>query len=208
MFAVIFEVNPKPEQWDTYLGYAKTVAPRTGADRRVPRQRALFQPAPDGLAFVAFDMAGREGGDPLAHLRPPSRNPAKGPDARFSATIICGSARSSPIAGFPTARALREQRFDETAGRGQTDRPCRRPRWTGCRRTRRRDGCRAARRARPSGIPGLVDWDVFESIVSTRQIHSPDLLARCGSCQGMAGSTACRRYPPSPRPGDPRLRDV
>jgi len=23
MFAVIFEVNPKPEQWDAYLGYAK-----------------------------------------------------------------------------------------------------------------------------------------------------------------------------------------
>jgi heme-degrading monooxygenase HmoA len=27
MFAVIFEVNPKPEQWDTYLGYAKLLRP-------------------------------------------------------------------------------------------------------------------------------------------------------------------------------------
>jgi heme-degrading monooxygenase HmoA len=27
MFAVIFEVNPKPEQWETYLGYAKTLRP-------------------------------------------------------------------------------------------------------------------------------------------------------------------------------------
>src|SRR6266436_3627030 len=27
MFAVIFEVNPKPEQWDTYLGYAKALRP-------------------------------------------------------------------------------------------------------------------------------------------------------------------------------------
>jgi len=27
MFAVIFEVNPKPEQWDAYLGYAKSLRP-------------------------------------------------------------------------------------------------------------------------------------------------------------------------------------
>ena len=27
MFAVLFEVNPKPEQWDTYLGYAKMLRP-------------------------------------------------------------------------------------------------------------------------------------------------------------------------------------
>ena len=27
MFAVIFEVNPKPEQWDTYLGYARALRP-------------------------------------------------------------------------------------------------------------------------------------------------------------------------------------
>ena len=27
MFAVVFEVNPKPEQWDAYLGYAKSLRP-------------------------------------------------------------------------------------------------------------------------------------------------------------------------------------
>ena len=27
MFAVIFDVNPKPEQWDAYLGYAKMLRP-------------------------------------------------------------------------------------------------------------------------------------------------------------------------------------
>src|SRR5438093_13312173 len=27
MFAVIFEVDPKPEQWDAYLGYAKLLRP-------------------------------------------------------------------------------------------------------------------------------------------------------------------------------------
>jgi heme-degrading monooxygenase HmoA len=27
MFSVIFEVHPKPEQWDTYLGYAKMLRP-------------------------------------------------------------------------------------------------------------------------------------------------------------------------------------
>ena len=27
MFAVVFEVSPKPEQWDAYLGYARTLRP-------------------------------------------------------------------------------------------------------------------------------------------------------------------------------------
>ena len=27
MFAVIFEVNPRPDQWDTYLGYAQSLRP-------------------------------------------------------------------------------------------------------------------------------------------------------------------------------------
>ena len=27
MFAVIFEVNPRPGQWDTYLGYARSLRP-------------------------------------------------------------------------------------------------------------------------------------------------------------------------------------
>ncbi len=27
MFSVIFEVNPKPEQWDNYLGNAKMLRP-------------------------------------------------------------------------------------------------------------------------------------------------------------------------------------
>src|SRR5260370_5274722 len=58
----------------------QAAAARAGTDRRVYRQRALFQPAPGGLAFVAFDMAGREGGDSLAHPRPSSRGSAKGPD--------------------------------------------------------------------------------------------------------------------------------
>ena len=27
MFAVIFEVNPRPEQWESYLGYARLLRP-------------------------------------------------------------------------------------------------------------------------------------------------------------------------------------
>jgi hypothetical protein len=27
MFAVIFEVHPRPEQWDAYFGYAKMLRP-------------------------------------------------------------------------------------------------------------------------------------------------------------------------------------
>jgi heme-degrading monooxygenase HmoA len=27
MFAVIFEVNPRPDQWDTYLSYARSLRP-------------------------------------------------------------------------------------------------------------------------------------------------------------------------------------
>src|ERR1700739_4841033 len=52
----------------------QTAAARTGTDRRVYRQRALLQPPPKGVAVVAFDMAGREGGDPLAHPCPSPRS--------------------------------------------------------------------------------------------------------------------------------------
>ena len=27
MFSVLFEVHPKPDQWDAYLGYAKMLRP-------------------------------------------------------------------------------------------------------------------------------------------------------------------------------------
>src|SRR5260370_24510906 len=51
----------------------QTAAARTGTDRRVYRQRALFQPAPGGLAFVAFAMAGRESRGSFSAPTPPSR---------------------------------------------------------------------------------------------------------------------------------------
>jgi heme-degrading monooxygenase HmoA len=47
MFAVIFEVQPKPERWDDYLGLAKELKPKLEAiDGFIDNER--FESAPRG----------------------------------------------------------------------------------------------------------------------------------------------------------------
>ena len=60
MFSVIFEVNPRPAQWDAYLDNAKMLRSGARADRRLRRQRPLQKPHPRGLDSVALRLARRE----------------------------------------------------------------------------------------------------------------------------------------------------
>ena len=69
MFSVLFEVHPKSEQWDDYLGYANA-APRTGKGRRVCRQYPLPQPDARRLDPVPVGLARREVGGPLVEHVP------------------------------------------------------------------------------------------------------------------------------------------
>ena len=44
MFSVLFEVHPKSEQWDNYLGYARMLRPELETVRRIDHraQRPAF----------------------------------------------------------------------------------------------------------------------------------------------------------------------
>ena len=79
MFSVIFEVHPKPEQWDAYLGLGKMLEARTGEDRRLCRQHPLPQPEARRMDAVAVGLARREGAGALAHPGAASRGAGERP---------------------------------------------------------------------------------------------------------------------------------
>ena len=57
VFSVIFEVHPRTEQWDAYLGYAKMLKPELEQiDGFVDNIRSR-SPDPQGVDRVAFGLA-------------------------------------------------------------------------------------------------------------------------------------------------------
>ena len=72
MFAVVFEVNPRPERWDEYLRNAGLLRPELMAiDGFITNERYIKHRAP-GLVGVTVDLARRESADTLAHTCAPS----------------------------------------------------------------------------------------------------------------------------------------
>ncbi len=58
MFAVIFEVNPRPDAWDDYLAPRRQPCGRSlQAIEGFMANRALRQPQPPRLAGIAVDLA-------------------------------------------------------------------------------------------------------------------------------------------------------
>jgi heme-degrading monooxygenase HmoA len=163
MFAVIFEVNPKPERWDAYLGYAGMLRPELERiDGFIDNER--------------FSSLRREGWllslstwrDEKAVVR--WRTQARHHDVQLKGrTEVFGDYHlrvGEVIADsrLPAGQVLLEQRLDETAAaaklvtlseaspQGLPARP---------------DAITVASRlaALETADPGLLDWDVFESIV-------------------------------------------
>ena len=163
MFAVIFEVNPKPEQWDAYLDYAKRLRPELERiDGFIDNERFAslrrqgwvlsLSVWRDEKAVVRWRTSGghheiqRKGRTEVFrdyHLR--------------VGEIIADS--QLPAGGTP-----REQRFDETAAQAKlvalseaapVDLP-----------TEPDAETVAGRLGGPGkqAAPGFVDWDAFESI--------------------------------------------
>ena len=120
MFSVIFEVHPRPERWDDYLGNAGMLRPELErVDGFVDniRYRSLTREGwilslsgwRDEKAVVRWrtmmghHLSRRRGG------------------ARSCSTTTCASARSLRDTRVPEGHALREQRLDETeVGEGTT----------------------------------------------------------------------------------------
>jgi heme-degrading monooxygenase HmoA len=161
MFAVIFEVNPKPEQWDAYLGYAKSLRPELERiDGFIDNERfsslrrqgwvlslSIWR---DEKAVVRWRTSARH------HEIQHKGRTEVFRDYRLRVGEITADNR------LPAGESLPGQRFDETAAAakliGLTE---------GVLKNLTADpgaAVVAERLGAPADLPGLVDWDVFASI--------------------------------------------
>ena len=163
MFAVIFEVNPKAEQWDSYLGYAKLLRPELEQiDGFIDNERF------SSLRRKGWVLSLSTWHDEKAVVR--WRTAARHHDVQQKGRAEVFSdyhLRVGEVIAdnrLPAGRNLREQRFDETrapaklialseaALEGLPPAPD--------------ASAVAARLGLPASEthPGLVDWDAFEDI--------------------------------------------
>src|SRR3984893_1946894 len=197
MFAVIFEVNPKPEQWDTYLGYARALRPELERiERFLDNERFSSMRRPgwllslsawrDEKAVIRWRIFARH-----HEIQERGRSEVFR-DYHLRVGEIIADNR------VPDGHRLREQRCDEPEAaaklvvlseatlEGLPPAP---------------DALTAAARLgapRQAMLPGLVDWDVFESI------HQPGKFILLASwCNAAAAEAA-----PVPSAGTIRHRRV
>ena len=206
MFAVIFEVCPKAEQWDSYLGYAKLLRPELEQiDGFVDNERF------SSLRRKGWVLSLSTWHDEKAVIR--WRTSArhhevqqKGRGEVFSDYHL----RVGEIIGdngLPAGQTLRQQRFDETrapaklialseaALRGLPSAP---------------DALVVAERLElsdPGTRPSLVDWDAFESINQPGKFILLTSWRDASAAEGWPNHRQWR-HPAPARSGDPRLRDV
>ena len=165
MFSVIFEVHPKSDQWDAYLGYAKLLRPelekvdgfidnvRYGSKRRAGwllshsawrDEKALTR----WRTLAVHHDVQKKGRGQVFH------------DYHLRVGQVTADNQ------VPAGHSLREQRLDETevgAGKIMSIIEMHRP-------AALREDAEAEAVARhlglPAGAAGLVDWDAFEAILT------------------------------------------
>jgi heme-degrading monooxygenase HmoA len=162
MFAVIFEVNPKPEQWEAYVGYAKLLRPELEQiDGFIDNERFSSLRREGWLLSLSIWRDEKA----VIRWRTRARHHEVQQKGRTEVFADYHLRVGEIIADnrLPAGHVLREQRFDETAAaakqialseatpenlRAESD-----------------TGTIAARLGLlDPAQPGLVDWDVFESI--------------------------------------------
>ena len=161
MFAVVFEVNPKPEQWDAYLGHAKSLRPELErVDGFIDNERFSSLRRQGWLLSLSIWR------DEKAVVRwRTSANHHEIQHKGRTEVFRDYHLRVGEITAdnrLPAGETLREQRFDETAATAKliclTE---------GVVQNLPADPGAAAvaeKLGAPAGLPGLVDWDVFASI--------------------------------------------
>ena len=93
MFSVLFEVQPRPDQWDAYLGHAKMLRPeleRIDGFVDNVRYRSLTR---DGWILSLSGWRDEKAARPLAHSRRRTTRCRRRAAARSCATTTCASAR-------------------------------------------------------------------------------------------------------------------
>ncbi|WP_375412059.1 antibiotic biosynthesis monooxygenase family protein [uncultured Bradyrhizobium sp.] len=169
MFAVLFETHPKPEQWEAYLGLAKTLNPELEKmDGFVDniRYRSLRRGGwllslsswRDEKALVRWRIHARH------HIVQERGRSGIFLDYHLRIGQVTQDTRP------PRGHALHEQRLDETEAGEATavtlidaGRP---PQWVG---QTGPDGV-AAWLGLPASVPDLVAWDVFDAILTPGDI--------------------------------------
>jgi len=165
MFSVIFEVHPKPDQWDAYLGYAKMLRP----------ELELIDGFIDNIRYRSLtrkgwilSLSGWRDEKALVRWRTLAKHHEVQERGR-AAVFLDYHLRVGQVTQdtrLPAGHALREQRMDETeTGAGTTvtlvdgRRP---PEWV--ERTRP-DEVAAWLGLRPDAA-GLTAWDVFDAVLT------------------------------------------
>jgi heme-degrading monooxygenase HmoA len=165
MFAVMFEVHPKPEQWDAYLGYAKQLKPELeqieGFVDNV-RYRSLTR---DGWILSVSSWR-----DEKALVRWRTHAGHHGVQERGRADVFLDYhlrvGQLTRDTQLPDGHTLVEQRLDETeAGAGTT------AVLVDATRPADRDGGIAPQDAAAwlglaPEAPGLVSWDVYDAVLT------------------------------------------
>jgi heme-degrading monooxygenase HmoA len=165
MFSVLFEVNPRSDQWDAYLGYAKMLRPELEQiDGFVDniRYRSLTR---DGWIL---SLSGWDNEKALVRWRTRARHHEVQEKGRGEVLMdyhlrVGQVTRDTQV---PPGHTLAEQRLDETeAGQGTTVTlvDTRRPAgWAG--ETAPLDA--AVSLGLAPQAPGLLGWDVFDAVLS------------------------------------------
>jgi heme-degrading monooxygenase HmoA len=165
MFAVLFEVNPKSDQWDAYLGYAKMLKPEIEAIEGFIdniRYRSLTR---EGWLL---SLSGWRDEKALVRWRVQTKHHGAQEKGRNSVFrdyhLRVGEITTDTLP--PAGEALHEQRFDETvAGHAttvtliDTSRPAEWVKSTGAEDI-------ATWLGLDISAAGLVAWDVFEAVLT------------------------------------------
>jgi len=165
MFSVIFEVHPKPERWDDYLGYARMLRPELERiDGFVDNIRYHSLTRPGWLV----SLSGWRDEKALVRWRTQAMHHGVQEKGRFEVfhDYHLRVGQITRDTKLPDGQALTEQRLDETeAGAAttvvlvdaqrpaewvKTARPEEVAEWLGLR----------------SNAPGLVAWDVFDAVLA------------------------------------------
>jgi heme-degrading monooxygenase HmoA len=169
MFSVLFEVQPKPEQWDVYLGHAKLLRPELEAfDGFVDniRYRSLTR---DGWLLSLSNWRDEKA---LVRWRTHAKHHAVQESGRAQVLVdyhlrVCQITADTRL---PEGHELREQRLDETeTGAATTVTLMSAGRPSGWVR-----GATPEEVALELGLvrhaPGLVTWDVFDAVLTPGDI--------------------------------------
>jgi heme-degrading monooxygenase HmoA len=198
MFSVLFEVHPRGDQWDAYLGYAKMLRPELEQiDGFVDniRFRSLTRPG------WILSLSGWRDEKALVRWRTRARHhevQSKGrgevlADYRLRVGQVTVDTR------LPAGCRLTEQRLDETQTGSATHALLLNTELRAADVDEMPAGEVARKLGLDPGAPGLVEWDVFDAVLTPGAV----ILLLTWRNEAEAGAFRDRE-----RPGNPRVREV